>query len=129
VGDAFASVRGRKDDVTVERWDLLSIDAPQGTRDPVVLYQDDGARAVLIVLRPGQQLGEHQVKENAWVTVVDGSVRVTAGDESFDAQRGALVRFRPDERHSLVSDDGARLLLVLAPWPGAGHYRGDRDGV
>jgi hypothetical protein len=22
------------------------------------------------------------------------------------------------------SDEGARLLLVLAPWPGPGHYRG-----
>jgi len=109
----------------VQRWDLLEIDAPDGTRDPVVLHQDDGARAVLIVLSPGQSLGDHQVKENAWVVVVDGSVRVTAGDETYDASRGALVRFAPDERHALSSVDGARVLLVLAPWPGAGHYRGD----
>jgi quercetin dioxygenase-like cupin family protein len=112
----------------VQRWDLLSIDAPQGTRDPVVLHQDEGARAVLIVLRPGQQLGEHQVKENAWVVVLDGSVRVAAGGEAFEASRGALVRFAPDERHALESHEGARVLLVLAPWPGEGHYRGDRVG-
>jgi quercetin dioxygenase-like cupin family protein len=104
----------------------MSIDAPEGRRDPVVLHQDDGARAVLIVLSPGQKLGDHQVKENAWVTVLDGSVRVDAGGESFDAARGALFRFSPDERHALASDDGARVLLILAPWPGAGHYRGDR---
>jgi quercetin dioxygenase-like cupin family protein len=104
----------------------MDIDAPDGTRDPVVLHQDDGARAVLIVLSPGQSLGEHQVKENAWVVVVDGKVRVTAGDESYDASRGALVRFAPDERHALSSVGGARVLLVLAPWPGEGHYRGDR---
>jgi quercetin dioxygenase-like cupin family protein len=104
----------------------MEIDAPDGTRDPVVLHQDDGARAVLIVLSPGQSLGDHQVKENAWVVVVDGSVRVTAGDESYDASRGALVRFAPDERHALASEGGARVLLVLAPWPGEGHYRGDR---
>jgi hypothetical protein len=53
-------------------------------------------------------------------------VRVTAGDESYDASRGALVRFAPDERHALASEGGARVLLVLAPWPGEGHYRGDR---
>jgi hypothetical protein len=34
------------------------------------------------------------------------------------------VRFLPDERHSLRSDGGAKILLMLAPWPGPGHYRG-----
>jgi quercetin dioxygenase-like cupin family protein len=110
----------------MQQWDLLSIDAPQGTRDPVVLHSDDGARAVLIVLEPGQELGDHQVKENAWVTVLDGSVSVTAGGETAEASRGALFHFAPDERHSLRSGDGARVLLLLAPWPGEGHYRGDR---
>ena len=56
----------------MQRWDLLALDAPDGTRDPIVLHSDDAARAVLIVLRPGQALGEHQVKENAWVVVLDG---------------------------------------------------------
>jgi len=110
----------------MERWDLLTIPAPQGTRDPVVLHQDDGARAVLIVLQPGQELGDHQVKENAWLTVLDGTVRVNADGQSYDAARGALFRFAPDERHAVASDDGARVLLMLAPWPGDGHYRGAR---
>jgi quercetin dioxygenase-like cupin family protein len=108
----------------VQRWDLLHIDAPEGTRDPIVLHSDDGARAVLIVLRPGQSLGDHQVKENAWVTVLDGTVKVTAGGEEVEAGAGALVYFVPDERHALRSDEGARILMILAPWPGAGHYRG-----
>jgi quercetin dioxygenase-like cupin family protein len=60
------------------------------------------------------------------VTVLDGSVRVQAGGETVEATRGALFRFSPDERHALASDDGARVLMVLAPWPGEGHYRGDR---
>jgi hypothetical protein len=50
----------------MQRWDLLELDAPDGTRDPIVLHSDDGARAVLIVLQAGQSLGDHQVKENAW---------------------------------------------------------------
>jgi hypothetical protein len=37
-----------------------------------------------------------------------------------------LLRFDPDERHSLASDEGARILLLLAPWPGEGHYRGSQ---
>ena len=46
--------------------------------------------------------------------------------ESFDAGRGALFRFSPDERHAVASESGARILLLLAPWPGDGHYRGGR---
>jgi quercetin dioxygenase-like cupin family protein len=109
----------------VQRWDLLELDAPEGTRDPLVLHSDDGARAVLVVLSPGQELGEHQVKENAWVTVLDGEVEVTADGGTVTASRGTMVRFDPDERHALRSAGGARVLLLLAPWPGDGHYRGD----
>lgn len=110
-------------------WDLLAIETPDGSRSPVVLHSDDEARAVLIALEPGQSLGDHQVKEHAFVLVVDGSARVTAGPESVEAGAGTLLRFEPDERHALTSDSGARLLLLLAPWPGPGHYRGSRTST
>jgi quercetin dioxygenase-like cupin family protein len=109
----------------VQYWDLLSAAAPEGTRDPVVLHSDDSARAVLVVLQPGQALGDHQVKEHAWVTVLDGTVTVSANGDRAELGAGTLVRFDPDERHALTSDAGARVLLLLAPWPGEGHYRGD----
>jgi quercetin dioxygenase-like cupin family protein len=109
----------------VQHWDLRSIDAPRGTRDPVVVHQDEGARAVLVSLDPGQSLGEHQVKENAWVVIVEGTVQVSAAGESVELGSGGLLRFEPGERHSLSSSDGARILMVLTPWPGAGHYGND----
>ena len=109
----------------MDRWNLLELDAPDGTRDPIVLHSDNGARAVLLVLQPGQALGEHQVKENAWVTVLDGEVEIDGGGDTVTAARGTMVRFDPGERHALRSAEGARVLLMLAPWPGEGHYRGD----
>jgi quercetin dioxygenase-like cupin family protein len=108
----------------MEHWNLTSIEAPHGKSDPVVLRQDEGGRAILITLNPGQELGEHQVKEDAWLTVVEGNVRVSSGGESVDAGVGALFRFDPDERHALSSDEGGRILMFLAPFPGPGHYRG-----
>ncbi len=102
----------------------MEVAAPAGTRDPVVVHSGNEARAVLLVLNPGQVLGDHQVKENAWVTVLEGRVRVAAGGETKEAGVGSLFRFDPDERHSLSSEAGARILLLLAPWPGDGHYRG-----
>jgi quercetin dioxygenase-like cupin family protein len=108
----------------VQAWNLRAIEAPDGTRDPVVLHSNDEARAVLIRIEPGGKLGDHQVKERAWVCVVEGAVRVQAGGETLDTATGWLFVFDPDERHSISSEEGARILLLLAPWPGFGHYRG-----
>jgi len=110
----------------VQTWQLMAIDAPDGTRDPVVLQTAHGARAVLIVLAPGQALGEHEVKERVWLTVLEGTVRIESGGEAVDAPAGTLATFEPEERHAVGSDGGARILLLFAPWPGEGHYRGDR---
>ena len=109
----------------MQSWHLKTIKTPGGSRSPVVLHSEEPGRAVLIGLDPGQELGDHQVKEHAWLVVVDGSVAVAAGGESVEAHAGTLVHFEPDERHSVsAGDGGARLLLLLAPWPGEGHYRG-----
>jgi quercetin dioxygenase-like cupin family protein len=58
------------------------------------------------------------------VLVVEGTARIAAGGEEVEAQTGTLAHFEPDERHSVRSDGGAKVLLLLAPWPGEGHYRG-----
>ena len=106
-------------------WNLLEIETPDGSRSPVVLHSDNEARAVLVGLSPGQALGQHQVKEYAYIAVVDGEITVETGDETVHAGPGTLFRFEPDERHSVATKGGARLLLLLAPWPGVGHYRGN----
>jgi len=109
----------------VQSWDLNAIETPGGSRSPVVLHSEDEARAVLVGLEPGQELGDHQVKEHAWLVVTEGSVQVESGDESVEAGAGTLLHFEPDERRSVSARDGARIVLLLAPWPGEGHYRSD----
>ena len=109
----------------MKSWNLREIETPRGSRSPVVLRSDASARAVLISLERGQALGDHQVKELALVAVVDGTVRVEAGGETVEGGLGCFFSFDADERRSISSDEGARILLVFAPWPGEGHYRGD----
>src|SRR4029450_13021007 len=89
-----------------------------------VLHSSDEGRAVLIGLLPGQKLGDHQVKEHAFLVVVDGSAQIEAAGETLDAVAGTMVAFDPDERRIVASDSGGKMLLMLAPWPGAGHYTG-----
>ena len=82
---------------------------------------------MLIALRAGEALGDHGVKESALLARArrDGARR-SRRRVGRRRTRATLFQFEPDERHSVTSDAGARLLLLLAPWPGEGHYRGDR---
>ena len=92
-------------------WNLHEIEVEGGSRSPVVLD-------------PNQSLGAHQVKEHAYVLVVDGKARVDSGGQAVEAGPGTLCMFDPDERRSVSTESGARILLLFAPWPGEGHYRG-----
>ena len=113
----------------MKTWNLTEIDTPNGTRSPVVLHsEDEQARAVLIALQAGQELGDHEVREGAFVTVVDGSLTVELGGEIYAGGPGTLFYFEPHERHSIHSESGARILLFLARWPAPGHYEaGERE--
>ena len=108
----------------MKSWRLPEIETPDGSRSPVVLLSENEARAVLVGLEPGQELGEHQVKEHAWIVVVDGVARIGGAEGEIEAPVGTLVHFEPDERHFVATEGGAKILLLLAPWPGTGHYRG-----
>jgi quercetin dioxygenase-like cupin family protein len=110
----------------VQSWNLREIETPGGSRSPVVLRSDEGSRVVLIVLDPGQALGDHQVKEGALVAVIDGTIRVESGGRTIQGGAGCVFSFDADERRSISTDQGARILLVLSPWPGEGHYRGEQ---
>ena len=97
------------------------IEAPEGIRTPAMLHSGD-ARAILLRLEPGQILGDHEVRERAWITVIEGEVELMSSEVRTTAGAGTLVMFDPGERHSVSSAAGARVLLLLAPWPAAGHY-------
>ena len=108
----------------MEHWDLRSLDVEP--HHPQILQSARGqARAIAIHLPAGESLQDHEVHERADLTVVEGEVAVRAG-ETVEAGAGTLFVFDPKERHEVRASSDARLLLVLAPWPGDGHP-GSRD--
>jgi quercetin dioxygenase-like cupin family protein len=106
----------------VERWHLPSIDQT-GKREPRVLFSSSACRAVVIDLREGETMGEHSVHENAIVQVATGTVAITTDGPEVECRAGSLVVFEPRERHALRAVEASRILLLLAPWPGDGHYQ------
>ncbi len=106
----------------MQSWDVREIEAPEGTRLAAALETVDGARAIIIRLAPGEELGDHQVRERAWLMVVEGTARVVAGDDVVEAGSGTLLTFEPGERHSVTSASGVRIVMILSSWPAEDHY-------
>ena len=101
-------------------WQLRSLDLKP--RLPEILSSSDAARAVALDLAAGESLAEHQVHERVWLVVLDGEVEVTTAEgEQARGGAGLLVEFAPGERHEVTASADTRLLLLLTPWPGAGH--------
>jgi quercetin dioxygenase-like cupin family protein len=103
----------------VDSWDIRSIDIEP--HQPQVLRSDPEARVIAIHLPAGEALHEHQVHERAWLVVADGEVEVEQGGRSEAGGPGYLAHFEANERHEVRAKSDARLLLILAPWPGEGH--------
>jgi quercetin dioxygenase-like cupin family protein len=109
----------------VQHWDLRTLAV--AAHEPLILASNRGeARTVVINLPAGEALKDHQVHERAHVVVVDGEVEIAQGDETVAGGPGLLAVFDPRERHEVRARSDARLLLLLAPWPGDGHP-GARD--
>jgi len=106
----------------LQSWNLTEIEAPAGARLAEAVETVDGARAIVIRLAPGEELGDHQVRERTWLVVVEGSARIEAGGDAVEAGPATLLTFEPGERHSVASEDGARIVMILSSWPGDGHY-------
>jgi quercetin dioxygenase-like cupin family protein len=54
--------------------------------------------------------------------VVSGRIEVSSGETRVECEAGTLVSLDPGETRSVRALEASRLLLVLAPWPGEGHF-------
>ena len=108
-----------------KHWDLRSLDV--APHRPVILPSARGeSRSVALRLPAGEALQDHEVHERAHLVVVDGEIEVSRGADTVTGGPGFFAVFDPGERHEVRARSDARLLLVLAPWPGDGHP-GARD--
>ena len=109
----------------MEHWDLRTLAV--APHQPRILHSARGeARSIAINLPAGEALQEHEVHERAYLVVVDGEVEVRDARGAVNGGAGFAAVFAPHERHEVRATRDARLLLVLAPWPGDGNP-GARD--
>lgn len=70
-------------------------------------------RQTLIALAAGRRLGEHESPGEATLQVLHGSVRLHAGDETWDGRAGDHLVI-PPARHDLEALEDAAVLLSVA---------------
>ena len=104
----------------METWNITELNVEP--HKPAVLHSEVGAaRALLIHLPGGEMLQDHEVHEHAFLHVHDGEVEIGQNGSSTTGGPGFLAYFAPHERHEVRAKSDARLLLILAPWPGEGR--------
>ena len=103
----------------MDTWDIKSLDVQP--HHPEVLRSDGEARVIAINLPAGEQLQEHKVHERAYLFVLDGEIELSADGNSQTGGAGFLAHFERQEPHEVTATSDARLILLLAPWPGPGH--------
>ena len=103
----------------MDTWDISSLDVQP--HQPQVLRSDSEARVIAINLPGGEQLQDHQVHERAYVIVADGEIEISSEAGTQAGGPGFVAHFEKNERHEVTAKSDARLVLLLAPWPGPGH--------
>lgn len=78
--------------------------------------RDHQLQQSLITLMAGHSLGEHGSPGDATLQVLCGRVRLSAGDDFWDADVGDHLAI-PSKRHDLLAVDDSAVLLTVASQP------------
>ncbi|BBX60874.1 hypothetical protein MSAS_00480 [Mycobacterium saskatchewanense] len=78
-------------------------------------------RQTVLALLAGHDLAEHDSPGEATLQVLQGHVRLTAGEDAWDGETGDYVVI-PAQRHALHAiEDSVVMLTVLKSIPSAAH--------
>jgi redox-sensitive bicupin YhaK (pirin superfamily) len=104
----------------MKTWSLTELDVKP--HRPLVLDSADEGRLIAIHLPAGEEMREHRVHERAWLVVASGAVEIhDAEGQAVSGGPGLVTEFDPKESRAVRATEDARILLLLAPWPGEGH--------
>jgi quercetin dioxygenase-like cupin family protein len=91
-----------------------AVAAPSGrAADTAFGGHEKTLRQTVMAFRAGTRLSEHQNPGEATVFVLRGSVRLRAGEESWEGKSGDLL-IVPDGLHSLEADEDSAILMTVA---------------
>jgi hypothetical protein len=103
----------------MENWDIRSL--ANEPHHPHELRSDDDTRRSPSARPAASSYKSTNVHERTYLLVADGEPEISQDRSSATDGTGFPTRFEPNERRTVRALSDARLVLVLAPWPGVGH--------
>ena len=82
-----------------------------------VLAKNTGGNVTLFAFDAGEGLSEHTAPFDALVMVLEGSLRLSIGDQQRDAGPGTIVRMPANVPHALDANEATRMLLIMLREP------------
>ena len=99
--------------------DITAVDALESTPHATV-FETDAPRTVRLQLEADERMPKHRHPEsNVVMYVLEGTVELTLGDDSYDLESGDVVRLDGDQPISPHALTASAALLVFAPKPDA----------
>jgi quercetin dioxygenase-like cupin family protein len=78
------------------------------------LFRENGLRTLLLHLKAGEQIPEHQTRGAITVHCLRGEAIFLSGDARFDLRPALLVSLAPGTRHSVVAQQDTLLLVTIS---------------
>lgn len=78
------------------------------------LIRENGLRALLLHLAPGEEIPEHQTRGAIAVYCLKGRVLFAAGADHIELTPGILISLAPGANHRLSSDQDSTLLVTIS---------------
>jgi quercetin dioxygenase-like cupin family protein len=96
--------------------DRLHADAAWSTgRSARTLVKHDDFRVIVLALKAGVSIPEHQTRGRLSVQVLSGHLRMTASGRTFELEPGHLLTLASDEPHAVDALQDSAFLLTTAP--------------
>jgi quercetin dioxygenase-like cupin family protein len=93
----------------------------EGGRNAITLRKGEGLNVVLLVMKEGDRLDEHSAPGPITLSVHEGRIRFSAGDEDVEVEAGTVLACDAGVRHSVEALSDAVCLLNVA----TGSERGE----
>lgn len=89
-------------------------DDAAGLPRSTTLLRENGLRAILLHLKPGEQIPEHQARGAITVHCLRGRAMFTAGGERIELKASSLISVAPALPHNVAAEEDTLLLVTMA---------------
>ncbi len=77
------------------------------------IHQSKAGNITLFSFDKGQQLSPHSAPYNAFVSIIEGSARITIGDDEYHLEAGENIMMPANIEHGVYADDKFKMLLTM----------------